>query len=276
MAGVIGSNPIIPTYFLGHNRGRVFMLSFQTVSCDGLLDCKVKIVQAGQGYKASMPCALLAAAVSERPAGLVLDVGCGVAGASLCLAWRFPGIAIHCIDSYRPFLSYARLNRKINSFADKLVFRAGSVADQDQVWPIYDVVMTNPPFYDPKNAKESPNSYKRQAHVLQIPLATWVDFCWQSLTEKGQCFFLFPSFRAQEVCELMQQKYGSSLFQLSIFFSPQRPAPWILFQWNKDPAAHRVLPPYLPPFYNAKGQLEPFGRAVFNDGSSLQHAFRIG
>ncbi|MEY2961347.1 MAG: hypothetical protein RLZ60_1177, partial [Pseudomonadota bacterium] len=55
------------------------------LSCDNFLNGKVRVWQPINGYRAGVDPVLLAAAVPAKSGQTVLELGCGVGTASLCL-----------------------------------------------------------------------------------------------------------------------------------------------------------------------------------------------
>ena len=66
---------------------------------NGFLDGKLRILQPAEGYRAATDTMLLAATVPVKPEQSVLDLGCGVGTASLCLGQRMPGLDLHGLES---------------------------------------------------------------------------------------------------------------------------------------------------------------------------------
>ena len=81
----------------------------EALSQDGFLGGRLAIWQPRVGYRAAMDPVLLAAAVAARAGESVLELGCGVGVASLCLGSRVPGLALTGLE-LQP--AYARLARR--------------------------------------------------------------------------------------------------------------------------------------------------------------------
>src|SRR6056297_2259973 len=65
---------------------------------DALLGGRVWLRQPARGYRAGVDAVFLAAACPARPGARVLDLGCGVGAAALCLAARVPDLAITGVE----------------------------------------------------------------------------------------------------------------------------------------------------------------------------------
>ena len=67
-------------------------------SIDEFLGGKLKIKQPLRGYRAGVDPVLLAASVNAYEGEDILDLGCGVGVASLCLSQRISGLNIYGIE----------------------------------------------------------------------------------------------------------------------------------------------------------------------------------
>jgi tRNA1(Val) A37 N6-methylase TrmN6 len=114
---------------------------------DTLLGGRVKITQPANGYRVAVDAVLLAAAVDAGPGQRVLDLGCGVGSAALCLAWRQPYVSVLGLDREPVFLACATANAAANGMAERVSFLAGDVLDPPpSLRAAFDHVMLNPPY----------------------------------------------------------------------------------------------------------------------------------
>lgn len=144
------------------------------LSRDAFLDGRVMAWQPRIGYRAATDPVFLAAAVPARAGQSVLELGCGVGVASLCLACRVPGLQHTAIEVQPEYAALARRNADAAGVALNVV--DGDVADlpeslRDQS---FDHVFANPPYY----AASGPAAYdagRDRALREATPLAVWVD-----------------------------------------------------------------------------------------------------
>ena len=124
-------------------------LAAEAVVENGFLDGRLRIRQPARGYRAATDPVLLAAAVPARAGDAVLDLGCGVATAALCLGWRVPGVDLHGLEVQPGYAALARENAALNGQA--LVVHAGDLRAMPAALRrrSFDAVMLNPPWHAP-------------------------------------------------------------------------------------------------------------------------------
>ena len=123
------------------------------------------MAQPSRGYRAGSDAVLLAATVAALPGQRVLDVGCGIGTAGLCLARRLAGIQVTGIDADPELLALARQNAGQNGLGDRISFLPVDVIDgvpPDLVGQ-FDHVMANPPYFAARQAQISPDPQRARA-----------------------------------------------------------------------------------------------------------------
>lgn len=141
---------------------------------NGFLDGRLRIRQPVRGYRAATDPVLLAAAVPARPGDAVLDLGCGVGTAALCLGARLAGLALHGLELQPDYARLARENAALNGLA--MVVHEGDLrATPAGVRAIsFDVVILNPPYHAPTD----PGSPDRARDIAnrrgEATLSDWI------------------------------------------------------------------------------------------------------
>jgi tRNA1(Val) A37 N6-methylase TrmN6 len=206
------------------------------VTEDQILNGRVTITQPAQGYRAAIDPVFLAASISARAGDTVLDAGCGVGAAMLCLAARLPECRVTGVEIQKALAVLARENILLNRWQDRLSAVEGDVGSviPDLKDAQFDHVMSNPPFYDPGQVSLPLHSGKRAAHAESTAdLETWLSFCLHALKPKGHLTVIYPAASlGRMLAALRMLKCSSKVFPLWPRVS--KPAKRVLIQARRD------------------------------------------
>ncbi len=157
--------------------------------------------QPKNGYRTAIEPIFLAAGCEAKPEQRVLDVGCGVGTAALCLAKRIPGVCMVGVDIQGELIELAKQNGAINSL--DIDFIVGDISLlSPKVLPrgYFHHVMTNPPFYTSYEATPSPYESKHLGHIeTSTPLKEWIELCGKFLRSKGVLTIIYTAGRCSEL-----------------------------------------------------------------------------
>lgn len=144
---------------------------------DQFMGGKVFINQPKIGYRAGSDPVFLAAAVSGDTGQSVLDLGCGVGTAGVCLLARITGMRGVGLELQADLAALARTNVVDNGLADRLTVVEGRL----QARPLelrgrsFDHVMTNPPWFEAGRGTPPPVPGKAIAHQEdEVDLPAWI------------------------------------------------------------------------------------------------------
>lgn len=172
---------------------------------DEILGGRLRIRQYKQGYRVAIDPIFLAACLSVQKGDRVLDMGCGVGAASLCLAARVPGLQIVGIEKEKLFVDLAWENVLLNAMGSQVKIQLGDImdilADQEK----FTLIMANPPYLAKGNASPSPYPLRARANMEDDrDLSVWVRVAAQSVVEGGSVHFVHRWDRLDELVRLLE------------------------------------------------------------------------
>jgi tRNA1(Val) A37 N6-methylase TrmN6 len=241
------------------------------VSEDTLLGGAVRLRQPVRGYRVAIDPVLLAAAVPATSADTVLDIGCGVGAASLCLATRVPGCRVTGIERQRDMVRLASDNIQINDLGARVAVMTGDLLHPPpRLEPGgFSQVMANPPFLEAGKASVSPDPGKAEASVEgEADLAAWVRFALAMVSHRGGITFVH---RADRLGQLLAELSGRAgeIMVFPLWATEGRPAKRILVHARKGSATPlRLLPGLV--LHKPDGRNTDAAEAILRHGAPLK------
>ncbi len=168
---------------------------------DHFLGGRLVIRQPKDGYRAGSDPMFLAAAVPARAGEAVLDLGCGVGTASLCLLARVEGVRAVGLELQPGLAGLARANAAANGFAGRFQVVAGCLTEPPEGAPYhhFDHVITNPPWYEPGTIRPPSAQSKAIGHMEEVELAQWLKQAVRFLKPKGRLFVVHRADRLGDI-----------------------------------------------------------------------------
>ncbi|WP_132088743.1 methyltransferase [Caulobacter sp. BK020] len=182
-----------------------------SVTEDAVLNGRVRLRQPLAGYRAGLDAALLAATCDAEPGERVIEAGCGVGGALLAAAARRPGARFVGVERDSVAVELARANAALNGLQDRVEIVGGDVERGFRFLelPVFDAVMSNPPFFDDPAALRAPAPEKSGAWMADGGLAAWTGFCLKAVREGGTITVIHRADRLADLLALLAPKAGS-------------------------------------------------------------------
>jgi tRNA1(Val) A37 N6-methylase TrmN6 len=240
------------------------------VSEDALLGGRVRLRQPVEGYRVAIDPVFLAAAVPAAPADTVLDLGCGVGAAMLCLAARVAQCRITGIDRQRDLVRLAGDNVALNHLVGRVTAMAGDLLrPPPRLEPgSFAHVMANPPFLEGGQATPPPDRAKAIANVEgEADLGQWVRFALTMVRPQGTITMIHRADRLEQLLGHLSGRAGA-ITVFPLWPGAQKPAKRIIVQARKGAAAPTRLMPGLV-LHGPDGRYTQAAEAVLRHAAAL-------
>ena len=235
-----------------------------------LLGGRVKLRQPVTGYRVAIDPVFLAAAVPAVSGDRVLDVGCGVGAAALCVAARIVGCRVTGIERDRELVRLANDNIALNGLANQVSVMAGDLlAPPPRLEPGgFDHVLANPPHLAAGTATPPPDLARAAAHVEgEADLAAWIRFLLAMTRPKGSLTVIH---RADRLDALLGQLSGRAgeIVVFPLWPGARKSAKRVILRARKGIAAPTRLAPGLI-LHEPDGRYTAAAEAVLREGAGL-------
>jgi tRNA1(Val) A37 N6-methylase TrmN6 len=197
-----------------------------------VLNGAVSLWQAQGGLKTSTDSVMLAAACPVQSGQSLLDLGCGVGSAGLCVLARVPDIHLTGIDIQADHIELAIKNAVMNGWAEKCDFICGDIRDfsvmssrrspgsekQEKHDPVFhrgssmlfDHVICNPPYYSAGD-QTSPSAAKAKALTHDEPdisIQSWVKCAFAHVKSGGSLTMIHRADSVQNILQALGKSFG--------------------------------------------------------------------
>jgi len=238
-----------------------------------LLGGRVKVMQPQKGYRIGMDGALLAAGCASLPkVKTALELGCGVGGALLSLKMRRPEMTLAGIEREPTYAALARQNITLNAASGMTIIEGdigqgykalfpplqsgnlrseGGVAAKSATEgaassltpPRFDLVFSNPPYFDDPDTLRAPHEAKRPAWIADDGLGAWLDFAQSAVVDQGHIVFIHRADRLADILGGLSKKCGSFVIRPIQPFADKDAKRVLVRAQRLGKAPLRLLPP---------------------------------
>lgn len=175
---------------------------------DQFLGGALVITQPSKGYRAGVDAVFLAAAVTAEPGQSVLELGCGVGVASLCLQRRVGGLRLTGLEVQPDYADLARRNASANDLQMRVITGDLTKMPTDLRELQFDHVLANPPYYKRGQGTSAGDAGRETALSETAPLAAWVDAAVRRLAPKGHLTIIQKADRLPDLLAACDSRLG--------------------------------------------------------------------
>ena len=246
------------------------MIEAVAMTDDAVLGGRVRLRQPRQGYRVAIDPILLAAAVPAAPGQRILELGCGVGAAALCLARRVPDAPILGLDIQSSLVALADENAAVNGLADRARFVTCDVAAPPPAvtGEKFDHVMANPPHRRSDCGTHSLFPGKAIADVEgAVKLDGWLAAMIGFLRPKGRLTLIHRAERLDEVLHVLHPSVGD-IVVYPLWPKAGEPAKRMLISGRLDVRRPSRLAAGLT-LHAADGRYTAAAEAILRDGAAL-------
>jgi len=241
------------------------------VTEDALLDGRIVLQQPKDGYRAAIDPVFLAAAVTARPGDRILDLGCGVGTAGLCLLSRVPGIEVTGFEIQSQLVELSRQNAARNGLKSRFEAIEGDILALPASLSLesFDHVICNPPYLASGAARPSPNLSRTTANQEgEAQLNDWIEAAVALVRRKGSITFIHRADRMDTLIDgLTGPTGGLRLFPL--WPKAGKAAKRVLLQSRKAAASPMIMAPGLV-LHQDNGKFTDAADAILRRGEALE------
>ena len=176
-----------------------------------VLNKRLKLLHSEKGFKTSIDSVLLAASCPAKAAEHILDMGCGVGGAGLCVLKRIEGVKLTGVEIQEDHVALARENAVANGFGDQCDFIHSDIREYRNE-RAFDHVICNPPYLEGGAHLRSPDEEKAIAmgHAsTDIDVKDWVDTAYFCLKSKGSMSMIHRADQTDAIIRAMGKRFGA-------------------------------------------------------------------
>jgi tRNA1(Val) A37 N6-methylase TrmN6 len=242
---------------------------------DGFLNGRLRILQPEKGYRAGIDAVFLAASIPCEAGDKVFEAGMGTGVAALCLAHRVPGLEITGLELAARYAMLAEENARRNDCGSGIKVIHADIKDalrRDSALLPAAGSMThafaNPPYFEEGKATPSPVALKAGAHSFgPEDLDLWVKAMHGLLATRGTATVIYRAEALARVLATFEGRFGD-ITVAPLFPRQGLAATRIIVQGVKGSRAPvQLLPGLL--LHGDDGKFTPAAEAILREGAAF-------
>jgi tRNA1(Val) A37 N6-methylase TrmN6 len=241
---------------------------------DGFLNGRLRILQPEKGYRAGIDAVFLAASIPCAKGDHVFEAGMGTGVAALCLAHRVPGLEITGIEVQARYALLAEENARRNACGSDIKVIHADIKEAlrgSALLPASGSIahaLANPPYFEEGKATPSPVKLKAGAHNFgPEDLDLWVKAMHGLLAPRGTATLIYRAEALARVLAAFEGRFGD-VTVAPLFPRAGLAAIRIIVQGTKGSrAAVQLLPGLI--LHGDDGKFTAAAEAILREGAAF-------
>lgn len=157
---------------------------------------------------------MLAAACPIKAGQTVLDLGCGVGSAGLCVLKRVPDTTLVGVDIQQDHIDLAKQNAHINAMDARTDFVCADIRNALDI-ATFDHIICNPPYKNAGAHRQSPSLAKARAmgHIEDdLNLQIWITRSWHHIKGQGSLTLVHEAGQTDVILHALYSENGGRRF----------------------------------------------------------------
>ncbi len=207
---------------------------------DKFLGGKLELWQPLEGYRAGVDPVLLAASVQVKRGQNLLDIGCGVGTAALCVGARVKGVSLIGVEIQPEYAALAQRNAVDNGQKMRVYTADLRNLPLDLRQTQFNQVIMNPPYFDRTKGSTSNDTGRDIAFGGSTPLSEWIDAGIRRLAPGGYLTLIQRMDRLPDVITSIESRLGSIVVKPIVARSGRSPERFLLRGRHSGRAAFQM------------------------------------
>jgi len=239
---------------------------------DGFLGGRLRVLQPEKGYRAGIDAVFLAACIPASPGETMFEGGIGTGVAALCLAARVSSVHITGIEVAARHAMLAEENAKRNNLGHSIRVIHSDIKEALRrdlahlpAHGSFSHAFANPPYFEQDKVTTSPNLLKANAHAFgPEDLELWVKVLATMVTLRGTVSFIHRAETLGKLLTAMESRFGD-IRVAPLYAREGTAASRIIVQGVKGAKAPMQLLPGLI-LHGADNRFTPEAESILRDG----------
>jgi tRNA1(Val) A37 N6-methylase TrmN6 len=240
-----------------------------------VLNKQIKLLQPESGFRTSLDSVMLAAACQALPGQKVIDMGCGVGSAGLCLMHRVKNLDLTGVDIRPEVIELAKQNASINNFDEHMNFVCEDILEftANTRLNCFDHAICNPPYLEAgKHIKaDSEELAQARGHDRGEDISRWFKSAHRLLKPGGVLTLIHRADMVDKLVQALASKFGAVEI-IPLWPRKGQPAKRIIIRAAKDRKSPASLYPGIV-LHKEDSSYTPQADIILRQGLMLDKAF---